>query len=421
MRATWAPCIQPASCSGSAGRRCSSSSSSSRTHPCQTQHPPHSPPKKTHQVESGEHQPDAPDLSLRLTDTLVNPETEIKSVTQDAIYDSAKRFEDLPLTPELLKVPCVLRVLWLCCAVLCCAVLCCAVLCCAVLCCGCVKAKQLGRHAKQPALSSINHHTQSPNQTTTHQPPPPPQGLYSEMKFDHPSRIQATTLPMILLPDQAGVYRDLIAQVGVGLLLLLFSKLYPAICMLSFRHMRAALDLHRPRIRAPSSTLTPTIPPGPQRERQDHLLRAGHAEQVGGEETAQGGCLLRICPHSARFQPPSNALSLTQTRPQPPSQGGPGPQRPPSALHVPHARAGAAEPPRPAPHGQVHHHQGRLNGGRGGRRRWRGAGAAPSDPAREADGAGGGVGGVGLVGEARHVEGSVCVARVPVGVAKGQD
>jgi hypothetical protein len=35
------------------------------------------------------------------------------------------------------------------------------------------------------------------------------QGLYVEMKFEHPSRIQATTLPMILTPP----YKDLIAQV----------------------------------------------------------------------------------------------------------------------------------------------------------------------------------------------------------------
>jgi hypothetical protein len=36
------------------------------------------------------------------------------------------------------------------------------------------------------------------------------QGLYVEMKFEKPSRIQAMTLPMILTPP----YKDLIAQVG---------------------------------------------------------------------------------------------------------------------------------------------------------------------------------------------------------------
>jgi ATP-dependent RNA helicase DDX19/DBP5 len=35
------------------------------------------------------------------------------------------------------------------------------------------------------------------------------QGLYTEMKFERPSRIQATTLPMILRPP----YRSMIAQV----------------------------------------------------------------------------------------------------------------------------------------------------------------------------------------------------------------
>lgn len=54
--------------------------------------------------------------------------------------------------------------------------------------------------------------SQNPPKNKT--PPPPPQGLYSEMKFDHPSRIQASTLPMILQPDNQGQYRDLIAQVG---------------------------------------------------------------------------------------------------------------------------------------------------------------------------------------------------------------
>jgi ATP-dependent RNA helicase DDX19/DBP5 len=36
------------------------------------------------------------------------------------------------------------------------------------------------------------------------------QGLYVEMKFEKPSRIQAMTLPMILTPP----HKDLIAQVG---------------------------------------------------------------------------------------------------------------------------------------------------------------------------------------------------------------
>ena len=42
----------------------------------------------------------------------------------------------------------------------------------------------------------------------------PLQGLYTEMKFEKPSRIQAKTLPMILQPP----YRSLIAQVRLHLL-----------------------------------------------------------------------------------------------------------------------------------------------------------------------------------------------------------
>jgi ATP-dependent RNA helicase DDX19/DBP5 len=38
------------------------------------------------------------------------------------------------------------------------------------------------------------------------------QGLYVEMKFERPSRIQATTLPMILTPP----HKDLIAQAHNG-------------------------------------------------------------------------------------------------------------------------------------------------------------------------------------------------------------
>lgn len=42
------------------------------------------------------------------------------------------------------------------------------------------------------------------------------QGIYVEMKFEHPSRIQALTLPMILKPDSNGRLRDLIAQAHNG-------------------------------------------------------------------------------------------------------------------------------------------------------------------------------------------------------------
>lgn len=41
---------------------------------------------------------------------------------------------------------------------------------------------------------------------------PPRQGLYVEMKFERPSKIQALTLPMILTPP----HKDLIAQAHNG-------------------------------------------------------------------------------------------------------------------------------------------------------------------------------------------------------------
>ena len=47
------------------------------------------------------------------------------------------------------------------------------------------------------------------------------QGLYTEMKFEKPSRIQAVTLPMVLAPP----YRSLIAQVGCILFCLDLSRL----------------------------------------------------------------------------------------------------------------------------------------------------------------------------------------------------
>lgn len=45
--------------------------------------------------------------------------------------------------------------------------------------------------------------------------PPSTQGLYSEMKFERPSQIQATTLPMALTPHN-GQYKDLVAQAQNG-------------------------------------------------------------------------------------------------------------------------------------------------------------------------------------------------------------
>lgn len=83
---------------------------------------------------------DAPDLSLRLREGLrERPEAEVK-VQSESIYAAAARFEDLPLSPDILK------------------------------------------------------------------------GLYVEMKFERPSKVQAITLPMILTPP----YKDLIAQAHNG-------------------------------------------------------------------------------------------------------------------------------------------------------------------------------------------------------------
>eukprot|EP00878_Enallax_costatus_P015357 GHUV01016085.1.p1 GENE.GHUV01016085.1~~GHUV01016085.1.p1 ORF type:complete len:457 (+),score=103.79 GHUV01016085.1:581-1951(+) len=42
------------------------------------------------------------------------------------------------------------------------------------------------------------------------------QAIYTEMKFERPSKIQATTLPMILRRSEAGIYKDLIAQAHNG-------------------------------------------------------------------------------------------------------------------------------------------------------------------------------------------------------------
>jgi ATP-dependent RNA helicase DDX19/DBP5 len=42
------------------------------------------------------------------------------------------------------------------------------------------------------------------------------QAIYTEMKFERPSKIQATTLPMILRRSEAGIFKDLIAQAHNG-------------------------------------------------------------------------------------------------------------------------------------------------------------------------------------------------------------
>ncbi|KAL6777779.1 hypothetical protein ACKKBG_A15620 [Auxenochlorella protothecoides x Auxenochlorella symbiontica] len=98
---------------------------------------------KLSSVQVSEAAPDAgdePDTSLK-TDSLVERDTEVKKVlADDTLYTSAKTFEELGLSPELL------------------------------------------------------------------------QGLYIEMKFERPSKIQAETLPLILTPP----HRSLIAQAHNG-------------------------------------------------------------------------------------------------------------------------------------------------------------------------------------------------------------
>lgn len=104
---------------------------------------------------------------------LQEPEdNEIRTVhAGDTPYTSATSFEDLPLSEPLLQVG----------------------------------SLGSGCNPCQPALCGVQSQARGSSLTTAW----PRQGLYTEMKFEKPSRIQATTLPMILTPP----YRSLIAQV----------------------------------------------------------------------------------------------------------------------------------------------------------------------------------------------------------------
>ena len=242
-------------------------------------------------------------------------------------------------------------------------------------------------HAAPRCIQTPFHPLPSNPASPPHPPSPPPQGLYSEMKIDHPSRIQATTLPMILQPDQNGQYRDLIAQAR--------AKGGPAGTAASWACVDAAVAappcavcgpclgtswlvagvrearFGTPRWPArPHATLHPAMAPlpGPQRQRQDHVLRAGHAEPV-----STPGCAIALplpplgstldgqrsseahLPAHAPLVPPRSPPVPT---PPTPRQRGPLAGGAPGAVHVPNARAGAAEPPRAAAHGQVHGHKG---------------------------------------------------------------
>eukprot|EP00879_Flechtneria_rotunda_P015545 GHRR01016256.1.p1 GENE.GHRR01016256.1~~GHRR01016256.1.p1 ORF type:complete len:459 (+),score=143.72 GHRR01016256.1:226-1602(+) len=75
------------------------------------------------------------------------------------------------------------------------------------------------------------------------------QAIYTEMKFERPSKIQATTLPMILRQSEQGVYKDLIAQAHNGsgkttcFVLAMLSRVNPdlkcpqALCMCTTREL----------------------------------------------------------------------------------------------------------------------------------------------------------------------------------------
>eukprot|EP00775_Hariotina_reticulata_P011099 gene11099-11253_t len=77
------------------------------------------------------------------------------------------------------------------------------------------------------------------------------QAIYTEMKFERPSKIQATTLPMILRKSEQGVYKDLIAQAHNGsgkttcFVLAMLSRVNPdlkcpqALCMCTTRELVA--------------------------------------------------------------------------------------------------------------------------------------------------------------------------------------
>ena len=64
------------------------------------------------------------------------------------------------------------------------------------------------------------------------------QGLYTEMKFERPSKIQAVSLPMILTPP----YRSLVAQAR---LLLLAERLHWAPCQLAWTLAASACTIRQ--------------------------------------------------------------------------------------------------------------------------------------------------------------------------------
>ena len=93
----------------------------------------------------------------------------------DTPYTSASTFDDLPLSEDLKKV----------------------------------RAFELMRYRILCFLGASQLHAEATAFWVNNKLPYLIQGIYTEMKFDKPSRIQAKSLPMILTPP----YRSLIAQV----------------------------------------------------------------------------------------------------------------------------------------------------------------------------------------------------------------
>ncbi len=96
------------------------------------------------------------------------------------------------------------------------------------------------------------------------------QGLYVEMKFERPSRIQSTTLPMILSPP----YKDLIAQV---------EKRLHSHSKASHTYSHNTRSQYRVWLIARIGKVhwyCVRCVTGAQRLRQDNVFRARHAQQV---------------------------------------------------------------------------------------------------------------------------------------------
>ncbi len=100
------------------------------------------------------------------------------------------------------------------------------------------------------------------------------QGLYTEMKFERPSRIQATTLPMILQPP----YRSMIAQVCAAELSCCCTSWW-IVCQPRL-HFTPSLHFTRP---------LAVLAAGTQWQRQNNGFRAVDAQPGGSPSPAAAG------------------------------------------------------------------------------------------------------------------------------------